>query len=178
MSRISSVRSSAGSRRAPQRLQDLPSYRLNRLAYLWSRIAADTNQTQYGVGPRDWRILALLAADAPMSLNDVARSANIDKSQASRSVAQLIERGLVARQADAQDGRGVSLELTDEGLALYATMFPAAIARNDQLLQVLTPEENAQFDDMLNRLTARALEVFTQSQALARPRRGRRAGPR
>jgi len=48
---------------------------------------------------RDWRIIGLLGAFAPMSLNQLAREANFDKSQASRTVAELIRRGTCAARA-------------------------------------------------------------------------------
>ena len=113
------TRSKLSTRRAPPAaLKELFSYRLNRLAYVSSRIAAGLNESRYGVGPREWRILALLGAAPDMSLNALASEANIDKSQASRTVSDLIERGLIERSADALDARGVSLDLTRAGKKL------------------------------------------------------------
>src|SRR3546814_18555214 len=97
-----------------------------------SRIAAGLNESRYGVGPREWRIVALLGAAAPMSLNALARESNIDKSQASRTVSELIDKKLIRRSADAEDGRGISLDLTAAGRRLYQEMFPAAVARTDR----------------------------------------------
>ena len=146
-------------RPAPQALKELFSYRLNRLAYVSSRIAAGLNESRYGVGPREWRIIALLGAAPDMSLNTVAREANIDKSQASRTVSELIERGLIQRSADSQDGRGVSLDLTRAGRALYDEMFPAAVERNEAMLSVLTQAERDAMERMLDKLTGHALDM-------------------
>ena len=68
-------KSAASARPAPRALKELFSYRLNRLAYVSSRIAAGLNESRYGVGPREWRIIALLGAAPDMSLNAVAREA-------------------------------------------------------------------------------------------------------
>ena len=53
-------------------------------------------------------------------------------------VSELIERGLIQRNADSQDGRGVSLDLTRTGRALYDEIFPAAVERNEDMLSVLS----------------------------------------
>lgn len=165
-------------RAEPAALKELFSYRLNRLAYVSSRIAAGLNESRYGVGPREWRIIALLGAAPDMSLNAVAREANIDKSQASRTVSELIERGLICRSADSQDGRGVSLDLTRAGRDLYDDMFPAAIQRNDAMLSVLTDEERDAMERMLDKLTAHALEMLNEFKAEVPVRRGRGVQPR
>jgi len=93
MASLNAHKSASSARDQPTALKELFSYRLNRLAYVSSRIAAGLNESRYGVGPREWRIIALLGAAPDMSLNAVAREANIDKSQASRTVSELIERG-------------------------------------------------------------------------------------
>ncbi|KRC84518.1 HTH-type transcriptional regulator MhqR [compost metagenome] len=165
-------------RAKPAALKELFSYRLNRLAYVSSRIAAGLNESRYGVGPREWRFIALLGATPDMSLNAVAREANIDKSQASRTVSELIERGLICRSADSQDGRGVSLALTQAGRALYEDMFPAAVQRNDAMLSVLSDAEREQMERMLDKLTEHALDMLNEFKAEVPVRRGRGVQPR
>jgi len=171
-------KSATAARPAPRALKELFSYRLNRLAYVSSRIAAGLNESRYGVGPREWRIIALLGAAPDMSLNAVAREANIDKSQASRTVSELIERGLILRSADSQDGRGVSLDLTRAGRALYEEMFPAAIERNESMLSVLSETERETLERTLDKLTAHALEMLNECKAEVPARRGRGVQPR
>lgn len=178
MASLNAHKSASSARDQPTALKELFSYRLNRLAYVSSRIAAGLNESRYGVGPREWRIIALLGAAPDMSLNAVAREANIDKSQASRTVSELIERGLICRSADSQDGRGVSLDLTRTGRALYEEMFPAAVQRNEAMLSVLSPAERVEMERMLDKLTAHALEMLNQFKAEVPARRGRGVQPR
>lgn len=168
----------AAKRSAPTDLKALFSYRLNRLAFVSSRLAAAQNETSYAMGPRDWRVIALLAANAPMSLNALARESNIDKSQASRTVADLIERKLIKRSADETDGRGVSLDLTAAGRTLYKKVFPAAIARNEMLLSVLSPAERDVLERAVDKLTDHGLSLLDAAPDMQVPRRGRKAGPR
>jgi DNA-binding MarR family transcriptional regulator len=153
----------------PANLKQLFSYRLNRLAHLSSALAARMNQEKYGMQARDWRVVAMLAAFGPMSLNTLAREVNVDKSQASRCVTDLITRGLIDRGADEKDGRGVQLSLTREGRALYRKVFPKAVSRNEELLSVLSAAEREVLDRALEVLTDHALDLLDE---------GKRSAPR
>jgi len=84
-------------------IRDLLSYRLHVVANLLSRGAAMRYRREFGVSLWEWRTVALLGAQAPRSLNDLAAAAGLDKSQMSRVVAGLVERGIVARGADETD---------------------------------------------------------------------------
>lgn len=149
----------------PRRLKDLMSFRLNILVNLWTRLAAERNAQDFGLDLREWRILGLLGGYAPLSLKALAREAKLDKSQASRSVSALIERGFLRRDSDESDGRGVLLSLTPEGKALYRRVFPRAVKRNEELLAVLSPEERAILEAALSRLTAHAQQALASRRA-------------
>src|SRR5690606_14660250 len=149
------------SRPNPVNLKELFSYRLNRLAHVSSRIASTVNESQFGLGPRDWRIIGLLGAFSPLSLNELAHEANLDKSQASRSVSDLIERGYVNRGADATDGRGIQLSLTTKGKNLYRKVFPNSVERNEALLAVLSPDEREVLETALDKLTGHSIAMLT-----------------
>ncbi len=150
----------------PRHFKELVSYRLNVLASAWSRLAEKSNEHDFALGPREWRILGMLGSYAPMSLQGLAREVNVDKSQASRSVSALIERGLLQRDSDETDGRGVQLSLTRQGMQLYRKVFPKAVKRNEELLSVLSPEEHAVLNRALDILTlhAQASLAKTRSQ--------------
>ncbi len=164
-------------RLVPTNLKELFSYRLNRLAFVSSRMAAKTNESLYELGSRDWRIIGLLGAFAPLSLNALAHEANIDKSQASRSVGELIERGYVKRGADELDGRGVKLDLTPSGRALYRKVFPRAVERNEKMLSVLTEEEREVLERAIDKLTVHAIGMLDELRA-GSPRERKTSGRR
>jgi len=81
---------------------------------------------------------------------------DVDKSQASRMVSSLIERGYLKRVIDAKDARGILLSLTPKGQATFELAFPSAVERNDALLTVLTTPERVVFDRCLDKLIAHA----------------------
>ncbi len=142
-------------------IRDLISYRLHVLANLSARWAEQRYQDRFGLRLLEWRALALLGGEAPLSLNELARGAGLEKSYASRTVAGLIERGLIASQADDRDGRGKQFTLTRTGRALYRKVFADALQRNEAWLSVLSAGERSALLDMLQRLgeQARALEL-------------------
>src|SRR5438105_9047674 len=113
-------------------IQDLLSYKLHRVANLLSRGAELRYRREFGVSLWEWRSIALLGAAAkPQSLNELARAAGVDKSQMSRVVSGLAERGVVLRAADAVDGRGVRLALSKAGRKLYQGLIRAAAERDE-----------------------------------------------
>jgi DNA-binding MarR family transcriptional regulator len=147
-------------------LKQLASYQLSLLANLSTRHAMLHNEQAYGLAMRDWRILGLLGGNAPLSLNGVARDTGLDKSQASRAVTELIERGIVRSEIDPADGRCVRLSLTAAGRHLYERAFAEALVRNAELLSTLNRDEQEVFLGALQKLTHKA------SAMLAREREG------
>lgn len=151
----------AAPRSAPRaEIRDLISFRIHAVANLLSRGAALRYRREFGVSLMEWRSIALLGAHQPLSLNELARHAGLAKSQMSRVVAGLTERGLVLRGLDAADARGVRLSLTRAGLTLYEGLIAAANERNQAFASVLTRTEQAQLDAMLTRLAHKARELI------------------
>lgn len=146
---------------APSGIRDLISYRLHVLANLSARWAEARYQRRFGLKLLEWRAMALLGGYEPLSLNELARGAGLEKSYASRTVAGLIGRKLATSAPDDRDGRGKLFELTRTGKTLYRKVFDDAVARSEAWLSVLSEEEGAALMDMLERLTeqARALEA-------------------
>ena len=155
---------------APSGIKDLVSYRLHVLANLSARWAQARYAQRFGLKLLEWRAMALLGGYAPQSLNQLARSAGLEKSYASRTVAGLVGRKLVASAPDDRDGRGKLFALTRPGKALYRRVFRDANERSGAWLSVLSRQERAAFMGMLGRLTeqARALEAKDKDHTLKR----------
>jgi DNA-binding MarR family transcriptional regulator len=154
-------------------IRDLLSYRLHVVANLLSRGAAMRYRREFGVSLWEWRTIALLGAQAPLSLNELAAAAGLDKSQMSRVVAGLVERGLVARGADETDGRGVRLALTRNGEKLGEGLIRAAAERNDAFLGCLSPSERECLEAALKKLGDQARAFIQQEKVLAARKRKR-----
>jgi DNA-binding MarR family transcriptional regulator len=154
-------------------IKELLSYRLHVVANLLSRGAAMRYKREFGVSLWEWRTIALLGAQAPLSLNELAKAAGLDKSQMSRVVSGLAERGLVLRNADETDARGLQLSLTKSGARIHEGLMRAAAERNDAFNGCLTNEERASLDRVLGKLGAQARELIEREREVAGAR-GRR----
>jgi len=140
-------------------IKDLLSYRIHQLSSQMSRSAALQYRHNFDVSLGEWRALALLSAGPELSLNELARAADLDKAQMSRIMAGLIKRELVAREQGPTRGQTARLTLTRRGQALYRRLITAAMTRNEAFLAVLSPQERKVLEDALQKLStlARAL---------------------
>ena len=83
-------------------------------AALMKQFAAEDIWTD--VSMREYDVLYTLSKDAePLRLSELNRHVLLSQPALSRLVERLAERGLVVRQADPADGRGVRLSLTAAG---------------------------------------------------------------
>lgn len=94
-----------------------------------------------------------------MSINDLARYANLDKGQASRAAQALVLKGLVCKEVSSTDGRGVVLTLTEAGARMWERAMSLIVRRNDEILSCLTDAEQRQFSTFLDRLVVHAQEA-------------------
>jgi len=107
-----------------------------------------------GVSLGEWRTLALLGAEAPQTVNRLARLAGLDKAQMSRVVSKLADRGLVSRTLG--PGRTTELSLTADGDTVYRGLITAANERNEAFLACLDLAEREALASALTKLTALA----------------------
>lgn len=131
-------------------------YRLSVMQQEVSRVIAEAYMEKHGLMRHDWRVMAALGIDQPLSANEVCQRTNTDKVQVSRAIARLKRKGLVIQQQDAGDRRRSSLRLTGRGEGIYRDIVPAARAREAELLSVLSGTELKQLDSLIEKLYCRA----------------------
>lgn len=98
-----------------------------------------------------YRFLLSLKRGASRAANLAADSA-IGRPTASVLIAEMERRGLIVREPDAADGRGVVLRLTPDGMAKHAA-FEADLAR--ALAELMPSDESASMLDALSELAYR-----------------------
>jgi DNA-binding MarR family transcriptional regulator len=145
-------------------IRDLLSYRLHVVANLLSRGAEMRYRREHGVSLWEWRTVALLGASSPLSLNDLARAAGVDKAQMSRVVSGLAARGIVSRGADSRDARAVSLALTARGRKLYRGLIRTALERDHAFRGQLSAQERRVLEGALAKLARRARDFIEQER--------------
>ena len=131
-------------------------HRLHALAKITDRATQLAYEDEVGIPISEGRCLAAIGSFHPLSVNDLAMRANLNKAQASRSTQALVDQGMVLKQASELDGRGVVLSLTPKGQALWEKVIAIIARRNAEIMAALTNDEQAQLDYLLDRLIQHA----------------------
>jgi len=127
-------------------------YRLSVAANAVSELVARAYKTRFGLTIPQWRLIAVLGEDGPLTQQALCARTVMDKVTVSRAAAALTQRGLTSRAPNEGDGRSHRLSLTDEGAALYREVAPSALAIQGRLLEAFRPSEIDIMDNLLRRL--------------------------
>ncbi|MBX3654588.1 MAG: winged helix-turn-helix transcriptional regulator [Ramlibacter sp.] len=146
----------SGRAKAALPLEQHLTWRLHRVNKLTDKVSAEAYEQAFGLPVGEARCLAAIGNFAPLSVNDLAARANLNKGQASRAAQALVDRGLVRKLASEVDGRGVVLSPTAAGHKRWAGVMALIARRNEEIFGCLSAAERRQLGDMLDRLMAHA----------------------
>lgn len=119
-------------------LDDFLPYKLAVLANRVSREFSELYRDRYGMDVAEWRIVAHLSqADKPVSVGELCRRVELEKSKVSRAASRLHDKGLVVKSVSRTDRRLVDLSLTEKGQAMIRDLAPLAAAFQERLLRGL-----------------------------------------
>ena len=140
----SPLRLSAGARR-PAR-QDCPLTQFLTCRILCLHHALDAQAVAIlsdisGIGPGQWRVLAMVGAGGVMTARGLARATGLDPAFISRTVRSLEDASLLWTARPDADRRVVTIGLTAHGTELYARTLSFKQARQEALLEALSPDE-------------------------------------
>jgi len=127
-------------------------YRLSILSNRISQTIANAYARRFGLGITEWRVIAVLGRYPGLSANGVAARTAMDKVAVSRTVARLLERGLLQRDTHDDDRRRSVLELSRDGYGIYDEVVPVALEYERRLLAPLDAEERRQLDRLMGKL--------------------------
>ncbi|RYZ13354.1 MAG: MarR family transcriptional regulator [Comamonadaceae bacterium] len=128
------------------------SYRLHLLHKLTDLESQRAYAAEAQLSLADGRCLAAIGAFEPLSVNDLARRANLTKGQASRAAQWLVDQALVHKAASATDSRSVVLTLTRSGRAAWRRTMALIERRNEAIFGALSEAERDQLGSLLDRL--------------------------
>ena len=138
-------------------------YRLSVLSNRVSQTIAGAYARRFGLGITEWRVIAVLGRYPGLSANAVAGRTAMDKVAVSRSVAKLLERGLLQRDIHDDDRRRSVLVLSPDGYGIYDEVVPVALDYERRLLAPLNAEERAQLDRLMQKLGEGVKEMESAS---------------
>lgn len=138
-------------------------YRLALLSSLVSRSIQKLYEAEFDISIPEWRLIAILGSDGPMTANEIRGRAAMDKVQVSRAAAKLSKSGHILRRTDPDDRRKSTLSLSETGQSIYNHIVPMALDREAFLTSALTEKEKADLIELLEKLTKRAEKMTSKS---------------
>lgn len=140
---------------ASLQLQQFLPYRINVLAEALSQALASQYQAKFQVTIPEWRVLATLGQEQPLSANQIGARTKMDKVKVSRAIALLAAKDLLDRDADEHDGRSWQLQLSAAGQRQYRQISALAVAWEQQLLEGFSATELKSFRRVIDALDAK-----------------------
>lgn len=135
----------------PTPLTGLVAFKLIHLADTISRAATLVYEKQFGLNNSELRAMIVLRDLQPLTTADISRLGHIDKAWVSRSMANLLGRGLIVREAHPTDNRMSLIRLTEAGLQMTRAFAPVAHARQKRLLAGLSQRDAFRVIDALQK---------------------------
>ncbi len=117
---------------------------------------ARRNIERYGLGITEFAVLEALYQHGPLTLGEVGEHVLLTSGSTTYVADKLEQRGLLTRRACLEDRRVCYAELTGEGAAMIAEIFPQHAAALRRALSGLTTEEKRIAVALLRRLESRA----------------------
>jgi DNA-binding MarR family transcriptional regulator len=130
----------------------------------------------FGVGAEVWRCMVLLAINDTVSAQQVSQIIGMDKASVSRCFKSMSGKKLITLELEPNDGRVRLARLTLHGRHIHDQILGIALAREKELLAVLSASEQDTLIQLLKRLHENLpqVELATQmyiSESLAKPER-------
>lgn len=145
------------------------SFRLHTLAKLVDQHAEASHRAESGLGLLECRIVGVVGAHAPVSFKALCELAELEKSNASRLVARMVEQGWIERQDDPSDQRSFFLLPTAAGRRLRQAIHRNAQARNERWLSVLSERQREALSTGLRLLETQARAMLADTGSAPAP---------
>jgi DNA-binding MarR family transcriptional regulator len=148
----------------------MAAYRLSRLL----RTALGELLSRDGeLGLVAWRICLALSHNNEISQKALVEFTDMEQGQVSRAMRLMEERGLIESMRSREDGRVRLFRLNDKGWDHFNRVLPAVTKFYRSVDRVLTPEEQAKYLDMSQRVARAALSALAdldQRDVVGEPR--------
>jgi MarR family transcriptional regulator for hemolysin len=121
-------------------------------AHHW-RLAVDRRLKGLGMSQASWVAVAAIARnDTPLSQSELAQELGVENATLVPLINRLVEQQLVQRVLTEQDKRKRLLVATEKGMALYHQVKTVADGLREEIMSVISPEEQTQTRQVLEKL--------------------------
>lgn len=115
-----------------------------------------------GLGDSDFRVLDVLLDKGPMPVNALGPKVDLNPGSVSVAVDRLYRKGLVSRVESESDRRVRTVALTEKGRRVFVRIFRQNAALIKRAFQDVSPAEQRQLEEVLERIARRAEELAEQ----------------
>ncbi len=141
--------------------QHLP-FRLAVLSNFIKQATSDRLAKAHGMTGRDWRVMAIIGIEQPVTPATIAQITGIDRVTVTRAVQNLVSKGLVEKIQNQSDGRSILVQLTHEGKNHWQPMMQGMKQNGDDYRHLLTEGEFTLLLELLGKLQAHAVKQVEQ----------------
>jgi len=150
------------------RVDQFVTARVGRVAKALSRSTARLYLAEFDVTVPEWRVMANVALRGSCSARELIEDVSMDKSLVSRSIQQLVGKGLLTARPNDADRRTSLLRLTAKGARTYANLLPKAQRRQATLLEDLDEQERHVLWIALQKLESKARALAEMEESAMR----------
>lgn len=121
-------------------------------AHHW-RLAVNRRLKDLGMSQASWVAVACIArSEQPLSQSELAQELGVESATVVPLINRLVTLGLVERAITERDKRKRLLVATEKGLELYHQVQTVADTLREEIMMVITPEEQEQTREVLSKL--------------------------
>ncbi len=145
-------------------LQHRSFYTLSLLAIQINRAIANAYVKNFGRPAQAWKVVTVLGEFGALSASQINARTTLEMDKVTRIVDRLVEQGLATRGQDPNDRRRVVIALSSRGKRVNVRIEQIIADMEREFLIVLNRTERDSFYAMLDRLKARADQVFGEKR--------------
>ena len=132
-------------------LQRFAPYLMNRIMGRYNA-SMQAELSRAGLSTAKMRTLAVLSAKNGLMVNELAVFCVIEQSTMSRTLAAMLDEGLVRREEDENDSRARRIFVTEQGRALFDELWPAMGAATEGMFEGIDEGEREAFVTTLQKI--------------------------
>ncbi len=117
-----------------------------------SQSVADIYSRRHGLTVYEWRAMAVLGNNQPLTASEIVNHSSLDKVQVSRAIKSMTQSSLLERRVDNADKRRANLYLTTRGNEVFNELVPLVKERENELLSGLTDEETMLLKSLMSKV--------------------------
>lgn len=125
----------------------------------FGRNASAYFRQRYGIGIVEWRIIAVLGFQSPLSSQELAKMTDVDKAAVSRSLRSLEVLELIRTKRTGSSAPRKLIYITDKGRDIRERAMEDTMRRQEMVFADLDPEKLATFREVLKYLFAKTAET-------------------